>query len=129
MSPANRESECERWYADGLTSSWLCLSFVVAQPSLLYRGSRDGFSKADFVRCCADKGPTMTLVRITPPNNAANVSRELCLLVLELIVHVSVLFCRLSVCRSRSAPLNHCRARRSAWPFVAFLRSDTCLAA
>jgi len=29
---------------------------------LIYRGTRDGFSDGDFLRCCADQGPTMTLI-------------------------------------------------------------------
>jgi hypothetical protein len=32
------------------------------QWQLIYRGTRDGFRKGDFVRHCADQGPTMTLI-------------------------------------------------------------------
>jgi len=39
---------------------------ILASPltwTLLYRGSRDGFSADDFHRCCDGKGPTVVIVR------------------------------------------------------------------
>ena len=33
-----------------------------AEAELLYRASRDGFRRVDFVRRCANKGSTVTLV-------------------------------------------------------------------
>ena len=33
----------------------------------MYRATRDGFTAADFWRCCAGKGPTLTLIKVGSP--------------------------------------------------------------
>jgi len=42
----------------------VCCRVEQYEPRLLYRATRDGFSTADFWRCCAGKGPTLTLVKV-----------------------------------------------------------------
>ena len=70
-----------------------------AQPELLYRGSRDGFHKSDFVRCCANKGPTMMVVK-TIQRNIANVSKCPTGRWLTFILFARAIL--LAACRSRS---------------------------
>lgn len=44
--------------------SWL-RALPQAGAQLLYRATRDGFSAADFWRCCVGKGPTLTLIKVS----------------------------------------------------------------
>lgn len=37
---------------------------VLGFPGLLYRGSRDGWRSSDFHKCCDNKGPTVTLIKV-----------------------------------------------------------------
>lgn len=47
----------------GLTKEALGPAFTKAQPELLFRASRDGFSASTFHRMCDNHGPTLVLIR------------------------------------------------------------------
>jgi hypothetical protein len=38
---------------------------IQERASLLYNGSRDGWTADDFFRCCSNKGPTLTLIEVS----------------------------------------------------------------
>ena len=40
------------------------LGFPDGGERLLYRGSRDGWHASDFHKCCDNKGPTVTLIKV-----------------------------------------------------------------
>lgn len=46
---------------DGPAQEWACSR---REWSILYRGSRDGFSARSFHSLCDDKGPTLLIVKV-----------------------------------------------------------------
>jgi len=59
---------CRRAFGSILTSLISpCCCCDQGHARLLYRATRDGFEAEDFWRCCAGKGPTLTLVKVSQP--------------------------------------------------------------